>query len=410
MNRSTLQRPIFVLGAFLFAGGTITLAQQSGAVDRIREFISEGRLSLNLRPRYEMADTSGAETAHALTLGTRLGYTTREWGGFTAMFELENTASPFPNAYNQSQLNPGGANRAIVTDPTGTEVNQAWIRYQRGPITVTAGRQRLNFDNGRFVGDVGWRQNMQTFDAVHLENAMFQNLDLSYTYLWRVNRVYGREHPQGVYDSNSHALRAAYRGLPFGTVTGYAYLFEFKDDVVANSSATYGVALDGSRPLGGLTVAYHAEYALQTDYGNSPLYYSTNYFAAEVNAGVERIAGGIGYELQGSDNNFPFRTPLGSLHNFNGWADAFLLTPAQGLRDAYARVSARLPWWDIGLLGYYHKFSTDAGTALGTELDLQATYQISESLGATVKYANFSADSAMAADARKFWLQLDLKY
>lgn len=409
MNRFNLQRPLFFLGAFLFAGGTITLAEQSGAIDRIREFIAEGRLSLNLRPRYEMVDSTGDETAHALTLGTRLGYTTREWRGFTAMVEFENVASPFPNAYNQSQLNPGGAGKAIVTDPTGTELNQAWLRYQRGPLTVTAGRQPLNFANGRFIGDVGWRQNMQTFDSLHVQSRLFNQLDLSYAYIWRVNRVYGADHPQGIYDSNSHALMASWHGLPFGTVTGYAYLFEFDGDVVANSSATYGISLDGSRPLGGLALGYHAEYALQTDYGNSPLFYSANYLAGELNVGVERFAGGIGYELQGTDNNFPFRAPLGSLHNFNGWADVFLLTPAQGLRDAYAKVSARLPW-NVGLLGYYHRFTTDTGLDLGSELDLQATYPITPSLGATVKYANFRRDSTIVPDVRKFWLQLEFAY
>jgi hypothetical protein len=251
---------------------------------------------------------------------------------------------------------------------------------------------------------------MQTFDAAYLENRMFKDWDLSYAYIWRVNRVYGADHPQGIYDSNSHAVHAAYRGLPWGTITGYAYLFEFKDDVVANSCATYGVSLDGSRPVGSLTVGYRAEYAMQSNYGNSPLDYTTDYLAAEVNVGVERLAGGIGYEQQGSDNNFSFRTPLGSLHNFNGWADVFLLTPAQGLRDTYGKISARLPWWDIGLLARYHRFSTDGGTSLGNELDLQATYQISESLGATVKFADFKRDATMVPDARKLWLQLELQY
>ncbi len=412
MNQSKLQRSIFVLGAFLFAGGTITLAEQTGAIDRIREFISEGRLSLSLRPRYEMAQSPTADTAHALTVRTQLGYTTREWRGFTAMLQLENVASPFPNAYNQSQLNPGGAGKAIVTDPVGTEVSQAWLRYERGPVTVTAGRQPLNFDNGRFLGDVGWRQHMQTFDSVYIDNRMFKNWDLSYAYIWRVNRVYGSDHPQGVYDSNSHALHATYTGLSLGAVTGYAYLFEFRGAAVGNSCATYGLSLDGSRPLpwGDLRVGYHGEYAMQSDYGNSPLYYTANYLAGEVNIGVERVAGGLGYERQGTDNNFAFRTPLGSLHDFDGWADVFLLTPAQGLRDTYGKLYARLPWGKVDLLGYYHRFSTESGISLGNELDLQASYQISESLGATVKYANFRSRANMVQDARKFWLQLELKY
>jgi hypothetical protein len=326
------------------------------------------------------------------------------------MFELENTASPFPNAYNQSQLNPGGSAKAVVTDPTGTGVNQAWLRFDYGRFSVTAGRQRLNFDNGRFIGDMGWRQNMQTFDAALIEHRTTDDLSLAYAYLWRANRVYGEDHAQGVYDSDSHLMHATYTGLKAGTVTAYAYLLDFEGVAVANSCATYGVSFDGRRELGRWGVGYRAEYALQTDFGSNPLGYSADYFAAEINAGIDRYAAGIGFELLGTDNNFPFRTPLGSLHEFNGWADVFLLTPTQGLRDTYGKISARLPWWEIGVLGSYHTFSTDTGLSLGSEIDLQATYQFNESLGATVKFADFSSDSGMVDDVMKFWLQLELKY
>jgi hypothetical protein len=407
----TKNRPFLTLAsAALFATGTLGIASQTGAVDRIREFISEGKLSLVLRPRYEMVESTGDERANALTLGTRVGYTTREWLGVSAMFEVENVASPFPNAYNQSQLNPGGAAKAIVTDPTGTEVNQAWLRFDHGRFSVTAGRQRLNFDNGRFIGDVGWRQNMQTFDAALIEHRTTDDLSLAYAYIWRVNRVYGADHAQGVYDSRSHAIHASYSGFDAGTLTAYAYLLEFDGAALANSSATYGVSFDGRRSLGRWDLGYRAEYALQTDFGESPLVYSTNYLNAEVNAGYDRYAAGVGYEVLGTDNNFPFRTPLASLHNFNGWADVFLLTPAQGLRDFYVKGSARLPWWDIGLMARYHKFSTDTGLDLGGELDLQATYQINESLGATLKYADFRPYASMMSDVNKLWLQLELTY
>lgn len=410
MNRSTFHRLLTLTGAGLAASATLGLAQSTGAVDRLREFISEGRLSLNLRPRYEHVEHTNDEDAHAITLRTRLGYTTREWSGFQAMLELENVASPWPNLYNQSQLNPGGADRAIVTDPTGTEVNQAWIGWQWGRLTARGGRQRLNFDNGRFIGDYDWRQNMQTFDALWLQHRTLEHLTLSYAYIWRVNRVFGDEHPQGIYHSNSHAVHASYTGLPGGTLNAYAYLLEFDAPVTANSSATYGLNFTGRREFDRFHIAYRGEYAHQTNFGNSPLSYSANYFAAEVSGGLDRVQLGFGYEQQGSDSNFPFRTPLASLHNFNGWADVFVLIPAQGLRDTYGRISGRLPWWEIGLAATYHDFSTDGGAPLGSELDLLATYRISDSLAATMKYASFSRDSTLVPEVKKLWVQLELDF
>ena len=37
------------------------------------------------------------------------------------------------------------------------------------------------------------------------------------------------------------------------------------------------------------------------------------------------------------------QTPLATLHAFNGWADMFLTTPANGLQDLYFRASYTLP-------------------------------------------------------------------
>lgn len=398
-----------MLGAWLLAAG-IGVSTQTRAMDRIREFLSEGSFAINVRPRYEQVESTNDETANALTVRTRVGYLTRMWRGVTAFFEAENVASPFPNGYNQSQLNPNGSAKAIVTDPTGTNISQAWLGYTRGKTSVKVGRQRLTLDNGRFIGDYDWRQHLQTFDSVVIEDNSFNDLSLTYAYIARVNRVFGPRHPQGVYDSNSHILHASYRGFSAGTLSGYAYLLDFKGSVIGNSCATYGLNFDGARKFDRIKVGYRAEYAIQSDYGNSPLFYSTIYLAAEVMAGLDSIYAGVGYEKQNSDNNFAFRTPLASLHAFNGWADVFVLTPAQGLSDTYWKAGGRLPWRNIDLEGSYHSFDSYSGLHLGKELDLQASYQINESLGALVKYASFSSASNTLPDVKKIWLQLELKY
>ncbi len=389
----------------------VCVANASPGMDRVREFISEGAFLIDVRPRYEMVDQTGFETAHAATLRTRLGYLSRVWHGLSALFEAENVASPFPNEYNQSQLNPGGSDKAIVTDPTGTNVSQAWLDYVYRNTSVRVGRQRLNLDNGRFIGDYSWRQHLQTIDGVVLTDNSFKDLTLTYGYITRVNRIYGPDHVQGVYQSDSHVFHGAWRGLPFGTLSAYAYLLDFEGAARGNSNATYGLSFDGETTVfERLKLGYRAEYARQTDYGSSPLFYETDYVMLDGRATFAGVTAGVGYELPNADNNFALRTPLGSLHDFNGWADAFTTTPTQGLRDTWMYLSGTLPWWDIGLSGAYHRFDSYNNTRLGTEIDLAASYNITPSLGAAVKYASFKRDVTTMDDIRKIWVQVELKY
>ena len=62
---------------------------------------------------------------------------------------------------------PENEGYSVVADPEGAEVNQYGLRYDGVPgLAATLGRSKLILDNARWVGNVGWRQNEQTFDAV----------------------------------------------------------------------------------------------------------------------------------------------------------------------------------------------------------------------------------------------------
>jgi len=130
--------------------------------------LTQGKVSLNSRLRYESVEQTGLRDADAFTLRTRLGYTIAAWRGWKAMLEAENIVAADGDSYSQAGLNPGGAGKAVIADPETTELNQGWIAFTQDQTTATVGRQRLVLDNARFIGDVGWRQNMQTFDAVVL--------------------------------------------------------------------------------------------------------------------------------------------------------------------------------------------------------------------------------------------------
>ena len=113
---------------------------------------SEGiRPSLNMRLRYEDVQQAGLHDATALTLRTRLGLSPEPFHGWTALIEAENIVALDGDRYSQAGLNPGGAGRAVIPDPTGTEINQAWVAFTRDQTTATAGRQRLVLDNARYA-------------------------------------------------------------------------------------------------------------------------------------------------------------------------------------------------------------------------------------------------------------------
>ncbi len=91
--------------------------------------------------------------------------------------------------------------------------------------TLTLGRQRINLDDQRFVGNVGWRQNEQTYDGFRVVNKSIPNLTVDVTYFDQVNRVFGKESPVGPLqwlelsgecrlsdaDRKAHRLRVSHR-------------------------------------------------------------------------------------------------------------------------------------------------------------------------------------------------------
>jgi hypothetical protein len=348
------------------------------------------------------------QDANAFTIGTHLGFTTAPYLGFSAMLEAGNVTAIDGDAYNQAGINPGGAGKAVVADPVGTEINQVWLKYTGVGWAAMAGRQKLILDNARFIGNVGWRQNMQTFDAITITSDAIENLKLTYSYLDRINRVFGDDNPAGVWKSDSHLFNAGYSGFPVGTVAGYAYLLDF-DNAAANSTATYGVSFAGSVPLEENKFTYRAEVATQSDYGNGPVDFSTEYYRIDAGFAMKPVAFGLGYEVLGTDDGQSFRTPLATLHAFNGWADRFLGTPADGLRDVFGSVSVPLPY-KIKATAVYHVFDTDLGDDLGKELDLSASMKFTDNLSGLIKFADFSSDSASQPDVTKFWVEAVFNY
>lgn len=386
------------------------------AAESVWDALTAGRVSADLRYRYEWVDQSSIEKdANASTLRTRLGYSTGTYRGASVFLEFENVAVIGGERYNNTKNNK--MQYPIVADPKDTEVNQVYLKYEGLEHTVfQGGRRRLILDNARFVGNVGWRQNEQTFDALSLMSRALPYTDLTYVYVYNVNRIFGEHHPGNAdFRMSSHLVNLSFRKYEPLTLTAYAYLLDF-DDVPANSTKTFGLRLSGSHPLmEGAKILYAAEYAAQSDFADGPGTNDAPYLAGELGGSLQGITLKAGYEELGGDGVYGFSTPLATLHAFQGWADKFLNTPKYGVRDLFFTLSAVL--LGARLTAVYHDFSSDHDSFdYGTEVDLLATKTFAKRYALGIKYARYRAEDdaknsgITASDVDKLWLMAQLKF
>ena len=116
------------------------------------------------------------------------------------------------------------------------------------------------------------------------------------------------------------------------------------------------------------------------------------------------------------DGGAAFQTPLATLHAHNGWADAFLVTPSNGLEDYFLQVGGSVPYelggrsYKVnGKLVYHWFFEHSGGNRLGHELDAVVFQNWNEHVASLLKYAYFDGDTGFA-DRNKIWIQMELKF
>jgi len=178
------------------------------------------QFEFNARLRQETVDDDAfVRDANATTLRLRAGLRLH-WGeGFSALLEGEGIAAA-GDGYNSGAN--GRSTRPAITDPEGIELNQAFIAWKDPRGGATAGRQRLQYDNQRWIGNSGWRQNEQTFDALSGDWHFTPALVLHGAWLERVHRVNGdealdplaRERRRGCSTSPGPTARSSWWAMP----------------------------------------------------------------------------------------------------------------------------------------------------------------------------------------------------
>ncbi len=429
---------------------TLLLGMQSNfafADDHLDEFtkaLTGGKIKANVRYRYEGVDddSNDLDKAKASTIRTRLGYGTGSFHGFSVYAEMEDIRKVGKKKFSDGPgpIDDGDGEYDTVADPQETELNQAYIQfsnaYEDSSFLIRHGRQRQKWDNDRFIGNVGWRQNEQTYDATLLSaESKKYGLKAMYTHHTNVNRIFGDQAgTAGDFNVTNHNFNVNYSGLDYLNATGYYYLWEGDEEVNQlfgdlDSRKTLGLRLKGNYPVSeSVKLLGTLEYASQDDYKDGQgisgqdidslsytlfevgASFKTSMAPITVKAGIETLEGDV-------DDEASFITPFATLHAFQGWADVFLGSgitgvyggQTAGIEDTYFSIGTKL--YGTKLLAVYHSYEPDDSDSTfsdyGTELNLLAVKKFAKHYTVGLKYADFNEKDDFRGgdgDVTKFWL------
>jgi hypothetical protein len=368
------------------------------------------KLEWNARLRHESVDDAAfSRRADADTLRLRLGLRARWRAGWTGLLEAEAIAVG-DHDYNSGAN--GHVGLPLIADAEGAELNQAWLGWQRGRGAATIGRQRLQLDNQRWLGNSGWRQNEQTFDALSAQWQPAPAITARYLWLARVHRVNGERALDPLArerELDSHLLDLAWvRGRQQFGAYAYAHVDQ---DVASASTLTTGLRWLGNHVQDGHGWGWRVEAARQRAHADNPASFQHDYWLLEPTLAWHGVAWRAGWEHLGGDGHHALQTPLATLHAFDGWADRFLVTPPDGLEDRYLAAAGAMGQggtaskfkWALA----WHDFQADrGGRDYGRECDASLGFPLQGKLSGLVKLADYRSQG-FGSDVRKLWLQLE---
>jgi len=366
--------------------------------------ILDGRLRLETADQFNFIETATSVTVHA-----RVGAEVKV-AGFSLIAEGEFTRA-LVDDFNDTLPGNGVEPFPVIADPDTSELNRLSIGYTTKDFSATLGRQRIVHEDARFIGNVVWRQNEQTFDAVRAIGKLGP-VEIDQTYAIGQRTIFGSDSPNEEFEGDFLFTKLA---AAFDPVRIVAFRYEYDYDTrVAFSSQTYGATATATIPAGKLKFGFKGSYANQSDTGFNPIDFSAEYYLAEGSVTWSGFTLRAQYEELGSDGGLAaFQTPLATAHAFNGFADLFLVTPAEGLRDSNVRLTKRftvkgLPG-GIFVLAGYHEFDSDFGNQdYGTEFDAVVSAKFGK-VEVLAKYANYQTNG-FGPDTTRFTLQTEFSF
>lgn len=363
------------------------------------EKLKEGTLSAEVLLGYERVDQSGngLKNANALLSRTRLTYEAVNEEGFGGKIQGQ-YVGPINDHYA-----PRDAAYDTVADPEAFRLHEAYLAYTGYDTHARIGSQEIILDNARFIGNVGWRFNAQSFNAGLVKNDTIENLTLLYAYADSINGINGDVNHARQY----HLLNGEYKLNDSNKIAAFAYIQ--RNDASADID-TFGARLWGKNSA----FIHNAMLAYQRDAYYGYLSGMLDFDPADVEIGVEYISGG-------DTSRDQFQTLNGTAHAFNGWADVFLGTGGglpTGLVDVWVKGEVS-PMNNMNLIGVFHYFNTAASSPAGTfsgnygnEIDAMLKYKVCKNFDALTGAAFYmkGESASPTPDKTVFWLRGTLKF
>ena len=379
------------------------------------------------------------EDADGVTLRSLVGWQTAPFHNFSfaaQLIDVSKLEDDFNDSTNGTLINgvsnqPGKIQFAKIVDPDYTGINQLFVDWTGIKNTrLRLGRQQINLDNVRFIGDIAFRQVLQVFDGVSVLNKSIPDTEVFLAHIESVRLITTKLRTDG----SLEIANLKYRISPTESLVGYAYLSSFEDlglgrswfgnaagagglaagkngNVNQNadqSNKIFGVRLDGLHKLNDDWKAlYTAEYAKQTDYDGGDSRIDAHYYKVGGGAAYGNFALRVDQEVLSSNGGkYAFQTPFGTNHLFQGWVDKFLATPLQGIQDSF--VTATYKYGSFGFFADYHVFDSDKdfntvgggaatnGHRYGKEWNTAVTYTYNKNITTKIEYGKFTEDDHYA--------------
>lgn len=365
----------------------------------------------NARLRHEQVDDDRfAKDANALTFRARVGLHSQWNDQWSTLLELEGNTrlgGDFNSFAN------GQSSYPAIADPNALEVNQAWVAWQQqSGLNLKFGRQRLQMDDMRFIGNAGWRQHERTFDAIWASHQWNEQWSVTLGYIDKAHRIFtdsAIDPLRRERDLSTYVARASY--AQDGHQLSAFMIWDKHLNEAALSRTNVGVYGKGEWPVSSeAQLGYQAAWAYQDEHADAPQISGHHYWkvAPFVSFSTWKLTAGL-ETLQG-DGQHAFITPLASLHGPNGWADQFLGTPGDGLRDRFVDVQGSWQLFDsikpLELRLAHHAFeSVTHGDSLGSEWDAALTIKPSDDWSYQIKLADYDGGT-QRADVKKIWFTI----
>ncbi|WP_298707132.1 alginate export family protein [Chitinophaga sp.] len=365
-------------------------------------------VSADLRFRYEYRHGYGAPFHDTLKAASFMTQRTR--------IVIDHTSSKLKLRIAPQNVRTWGDVATGARTDANFQMHEAWAELLFAKNwSVKAGRQELNYDDARILGNVDWTMQARSHDvllfkytpskaqALHAGAAVSalreSNAREPYTIPQQYKHLqFAWYHRQGEHFSLS--LLALNQALP--------YLVSQKEKLAWNQ--TFGTRATYAREGWNTGVSLYAQTGKLN--GNSLFAWNA---AGNVSYRLESgWAPGLGMEFlsgkAGNDRDAGFKsfTPwFGTNHKFNGFMDYFFVgnhANSVGLTDLYAHLAYEKPRFKARITPHY--FATAAGlyrngqkldNYLGTEIDCTFGYRVMESVWLNGGYSQMLATESMEA-------------